>query len=102
MVAIGGEPPRARHRVPRFPPDLAIEVRSPSTWRFDVGVKKARYEAAGLPELWLVDHVADSVLVYRRSAPAAQEFDVALEVGRGEALTSPQLPGFELELDALF
>ena len=84
------------------PPDLAIEVRSPSTWRFDVGVKKARYEAAGLPELWLVDGAADSVLVYRRSAPGAREFDVALEVGRGEALTSPQLPGFELELDALF
>ncbi len=84
------------------PPDLAIEVRSPSTWRFDLGVKKARYEANRLPELWLVDHVADTVLVYRRSAPGVAEFDVALELGRGEALTSPQLPGFGLELEALF
>ncbi len=84
------------------PPDLAIEVRSPSTWRYDVGVKKARYEANGLPELWLVDHVADTVLVYRRSAPGAPEFDVALELGRGEALTSPLLPGFRLELASLF
>lgn len=83
-------------------PDLAIEVRSPSTWRYDVGVKKARYEANGLPELWLVDHVADTVLVYRRSAPGVPEFDVALEVGRGETLTSPLLPGFRLELATLF
>ena len=84
------------------PPDLAIEVRSPSTWRYDVGVKKARYEANGLPELWLVDNVADTVLVYRRSAPGVAEFDVALEVGRGETLTSPLLSGFRLELASLF
>jgi hypothetical protein len=36
-------------------PDLAVEVRSPSTWRYDVGKKKATYERGGLPELWPVD-----------------------------------------------
>ena len=34
-------------------PDLAVEVRSPSTWRYDIGSKRAAYERAGLPELWL-------------------------------------------------
>jgi hypothetical protein len=29
-------------------------------------------------------------------------FDVALELGSGEALASPLLPGFELVLDELF
>jgi Uma2 family endonuclease len=83
-------------------PDIAVEVRSPSTWRFDIGPKKRRYEQHCLPELWLVDVDADVVLIFRRSSPAAPEFDVYLELARGEALTSPQLPGFALAIDELF
>ena len=83
-------------------PDLCVEIRSASTWRYDIGAKKRVYEAAGLRELWLVDHAADAVLVYRRSVPGAPNFDVALELGAGEVLTSPQLPGFALTLDELF
>jgi Uma2 family endonuclease len=83
-------------------PDIAVEIRSPSTWRFDIGPKKRRYEQHGLPELWLVDLDADVVLVFRRSTPAAPEFDVYLELARGDALTSPQLPGFSLAIDELF
>ena len=82
-------------------PELAVEVRSPSTWRYDVGVKKTGYERAGLPELWLVDLPAEVVLVFRRSSPGAPAFDVALEAGRGETLRSPLLPGFALAVDAL-
>ena len=83
-------------------PDLAVEVRSPSTWRYDIGAKKSGYERRGLPELWLVDTAADEVLVFRRSKPDAPQFDVALELTRDDALTSPRLPGFTLALDALF
>jgi Uma2 family endonuclease len=83
-------------------PDLAVEVRSPSTWRFDVGAKKSGYERAGLPELWLVDTAADEVLVFRRSKPDAPAFDVALELERSETLTSPLLPGFALPLATVF
>jgi Uma2 family endonuclease len=83
-------------------PDLCVEIRSPSTWRYDVGAKKSAYEAGGLPELWLVDVVAQTVLVFRRSQPQAPRFDLALELERGEALGSPLLPGFELSLDELF
>jgi len=84
------------------PPDLAAEVRSPSTWRYDVGTKKRVYEATGLPELWLVDTEADTVLVYRRSSVTALTFDVELEVGRGEQLASPLLPGLSIDLTELF
>lgn len=88
---------------PPYPvPDLAVEVRSPSTWRYDVGVKKRVYEREGLQELWLVDGEADSVLVYRRSRPDAPEFDEAHELTRTEVLTSPLLPGFAGDLGALF
>ena len=83
-------------------PDLCVEIRSPGTWRFDVGRKKAMYEAAGLPELWLVDDAAESVLVFRRSSPQAAVFDVALEVAGDDTLASPLLPGFALPVRRLF
>jgi len=83
-------------------PDLAVEVRSPSTWRLDVGRKKGLYEAKGLPELWLVDTAADTVLVFRRSTADAPGFDSALELARGGELASSHLPAFCLLLDELF
>ena len=94
--------PARRDRPPYAVPDIAVEVRSPSTWRHDIGAKKSGYERRGLPELWLVDTAADEILVFRRSTPAASAFDVALELTRDETLTSPLLPGFALSLAAVF
>jgi Uma2 family endonuclease len=92
-----------RHDPRPYPlPDLAVEVRSPSTWRYDIGAKKAAYERAGLRELWLVDTAASEVLIFRRSSPRATSFDVSLEFAAGDELTSPQLPGFALALASLF
>ncbi len=76
------------------PPDLVVEVRSPSTWRYDVGRKKDAYARAGAAEVWLVDTESDSVLVFRG--------DEALEVGRGSALTTPLLPGLGIYVAELF
>ena len=84
------------------PPALAVEVRSPSTWRYDVGAKKRTYEREGLRELWLVDTPVDTVLVFRRSYPAAAGFDVALELVADDVLSTPLLPGFGLDLAGLF
>lgn len=88
---------------PPYPvPDLVVEVRSPSTWRYDIGAKKRNYENNGAAELWLVDTVSAVVFVFRRSTPAAPHFDVALELGSGEELASPLLPGFTLAVDEIF
>jgi Uma2 family endonuclease len=84
------------------PPALAVEVRSPSTWRYDIGAKKRAYERLGLVELWLVDTAADEVLIYRRSSPECPEFDVAVEVTVAETLTTPLIPGFSMDVAALF
>ena len=77
-------------------------MRSPSTWSYDVGAKMLAYERARLAELWLVDTVSRVVIVCRRSGPEVPTFDVLLEVGAGETLTSPQLPGFALPVASLF
>lgn len=45
-------------------PDLTVEVLSPSTAKRDRWYKKQGYEAAGVPELWLVDPLHRSVEVY--------------------------------------
>jgi Uma2 family endonuclease len=84
------------------PPTLAVEVRSPGTWRYDVGRKRQVYEQVGVAELWLVDTPARSVVVHRRSAPGVAVFDITDEAGPGEVLTTPLLAGFTLAVDTLF
>ncbi len=61
---------------PEWPRTWLVDVRSPSTWRYDIGTKKSVYEREGLPELWLVDTDAGVLLVFRRSTPKAPSFDV--------------------------
>jgi len=100
-IAEQHRPADLRRRLARLP-ELCVEIRSPGTWRYDVGRKKAVYEAGGVPELWLVDDVAQTVLVFRRSARDEQSFDVALELSGADTLASPQLPGFSLALGTLF
>lgn len=84
------------------PPDLVVEVRSPSTWRYDVGLKRERYERWGVGELWLVDGDSRSVIVNRRSRRAQPEFDVAFELAGDDVLRSPLLPAFQLPVRAIF
>jgi len=97
-----GRVPQRTDQMPYPMPDLVVEVRSPSTWRYDIGVKKCYYERHGAAELWLVDTAADVILAFRRSSPRSAEFDVSAEVASGETLTSPLLPGFALQGAEIF
>jgi len=82
-------------------PDLAIEIRSPSTWVRDVGVKRRLYGEHGARELWLVDSFAPAVLVYRRSGPRSRHFDVEVELGADDTLGSPAMPGLAIPVREL-
>lgn len=97
-----GRSPRRGDIAPYPLPDLAVEVRSPSTWRHDIGTKKRNYERRGVGELWLVDTAADVVLVFRRSSPQTPTFDVSEELDASATLTTPLLPGFALPVAAIF
>lgn len=83
-------------------PDVAVEVRSQSTWHYDRGRKRRTYEQGGMPELWLVDTKARVVLVYRRGQPDQAAFDEAFIIPEDGTLTSPLLPGFALPVAAAF
>lgn len=93
------ELPLTAINAPRVP-ELAVEVRSPGTWRYDVGRKRELYERHGVRELWLADTASRTLLVYRRSRPETG-FDTALELGAEEALRSPLLPGFVVAVGEL-
>ncbi|USQ81162.1 Uma2 family endonuclease [Ornithinimicrobium faecis] len=45
-------------------PLLALEVLSPSTRHFDVGMKRSRYATAGIANFWVVDPDAPSLTAW--------------------------------------
>ena len=45
-------------------PDWIIEIISPSTGRFDYGIKLFKYRSAGVREYWIVNPYKKTVMVY--------------------------------------
>lgn len=82
------------------PPDLAVEVLSPSNRPLDMVVKRADYARIGVQEFWLVDPAGPWAIVLRLQDPVTSpvEFVVAEEVGPGGKLTSPLLPGLSIAM----
>lgn len=78
-------------------PELVVEVLSPSTRRFDRGVKRDRYLSAGAREAWLVDLERD--VIERVTAGATGP--TATEHPRGERFTSPLLDDHQFDVDDL-
>ena len=83
------------------PPELVVEIGSPSTRRRDATIKRGLYERAGVSEYWVVDPGLDMVRMYRRDGERfARPQQLSLEAG--DVLTTFLLPGFELSLNDLF
>lgn len=81
------------------PPDLVVEVSSPSNRSFDLGQKRDAYAAFGVPEYWFIDLDARLVLVHRL---AALRYLVPTVVGEDGKLDSVLLPGLNLPVGRLF
>jgi Uma2 family endonuclease len=58
---------------------LAVEVLSPSTARYDRGLKRRRYQRAGTPEYWVVDIDARLVERWRPEDSRPEVVDAILE-----------------------
>lgn len=83
------------------PPDLAVEILSPSTKRRDQRLKRDLYERVGVREYWLVDPVKNVVTVYRRGA---KRFEPPRDYWASErsTLTTELLPKLRIPLLRLF
>lgn len=78
------------------PPDLAVEVVSPSDGPRDVAQKMERYRRAGVPLVWWVYPDTRTVTVYRQGQLVA-------EVGEGDELEGGDvLPEFRLAVADIF
>ena len=78
------------------PPDLVVEISSPSTRRIDIGRKRALYARFEIPEYWFVDLDAERVELYRLEAGTFGSPELVYPPG---TLTTPQLPGLEVSVD---
>jgi Uma2 family endonuclease len=55
VVVLEGSRARITQKNIEGPPDLLVEILSPSTSERDRGLKKSLYERAGVPEYWVID-----------------------------------------------
>ncbi len=80
-------------------PDLVAEVLSPGSTQHDRGYKRTLYGRSGVREYWIVDPESRTVEVYVAGDHGLYH---QATYGRGEALTSPLLPGLAIDLEAVF
>lgn len=80
------------------PPDIAIEILSPSTRRTDQNAKRREYEADGVREYWMLDPDKQTANFLRLGADG-KYFVVPLEDG---VFRSEVLPGFWFKVEWLW
>jgi len=81
------------------PPDLVVEVLSPSTAERDRSYKRTLYDRCGVQEYWIVDPDPKQIEVL---ALGESGYRSAGRFGAGDVLTSPLLSDFTLPLDSVF
>jgi len=81
------------------PPDLAIEVHSPSTHKLDHVTKRKAYAELGVREYWIVDPELEQVEVF---VLEEGRLDRRAEVLDGEVRSLAAIPGLGIPLAEIF
>lgn len=84
------------------PPALVIEVLSKSTRKRDAQTKRRLFERTGVREYWLVDPELDTVQVFRPTVEGRLARVAELTAEDGGVVTTPLLPGCQIDLRELF
>ena len=82
----------------RVPPDVVVEVISPSTVWNDLGRKRATFARFGVPEYWLLDPHIERI---ERHSLAAASYQLTLSAGPSDKFESIVLSGFACEVAGL-
>jgi Uma2 family endonuclease len=83
----------------RGTPDLVIEILSPTSAPLDRGPKLKAYARHGVTEYWIVDPDERAVEIYRLTP---EGYQLTRTFSEEAVLSSPMLPGFELQVGSLF
>ena len=94
----GGQTWRSKRGI-EGPPDLVIEVLSPSNRRHDVLTKRSLYARGGVREYWIVDPEARSIEILILDGGS---YRPAGRFSGGAAVASPLLPGAAFSATAAF
>ena len=81
------------------PPDLVVEILSPSTGQRDLGIKRNLYAKYSVPEYWIVDPDAKTVEVLSLTETG---YRTEVIVTRTGTLNSPLLTALDLALTDIF
>jgi Uma2 family endonuclease len=92
-------PARVVKRGVEGPPDLLIEVLSPSNRDHDELTKRALYGLAGVREYWIVDPEAETVEIFTLDRDALHTVTVA---SGGDTLVSPLVGSLSITVESLF
>ena len=80
-------------------PDLAIEILSKSSAKYDMGPKRSVYDRTGVEELWIIDPAKRTLAIYR----LAEQPDTPLATYKSkQKFTSTLLPGLTIDLAEVF
>lgn len=79
--------------------DLVMEVVSDENRAHDLVTKRAEYAAAGIPEYWIVDHSGHRIIVLTLRGDT---YESHIEAGPNTKADSVLLPGFTVDVDAVF
>ena len=88
--------PENRKKGSPVPPDLAIEVVSPTDKHYDVTKKALAYLKAGTRLVWVIEPVAKTVMIYR------SETDFTLLTYKDTLTGEDVVPGFACPVAQLF
>ena len=81
------------------PPDLLIEILSPSTAYHDLKLKKDLYELHKVPEYWIVDPESKTVDVYLLQG---DRYGVHEQYTETDTIAAAHIDGFSLVVKAIF
>jgi Uma2 family endonuclease len=93
--------PRSGDKFFQGAPALVLEVLSPSTRRRDRTIKLDAYRDAGVPEYWLVDPEARTVVVHVLSEDRRRYTELC-QGGEGDVVRSAVLSGLEVSVGEIF
>lgn len=81
-------------------PDLVVEILSPGNTRREMKDNLELYQAAGVPEYWVVDPEHEFIIVYTCNEAGA--YVGSIPYTDGDMPTTPIMPGLQLDVTSIF